>query len=231
MLARRLARIPAIHHALFAVLLVSLAPVFAHADSILHAHATSIGLDDSLITFTNTDGKAGTMTAGGPFMLQGSSVNSFDGTSFNGKMSFSTGNFITSSGSLATGGMFAGGGSFTITSGSTVVFSGGFSGDVSWVANGCSAGLCTYTLTGPITGTYKGQIVSGATTQLTFTTSGQYTGGFGESIIKDKGGVTSWPAAVPEPGSLGLMGTGLIGIAAGLKRKLKGALTSGRTNL
>jgi hypothetical protein len=222
--ARGIVRIPAVHQVLLAVLLFSLAPIFAHADSILHPHdGSAVGLVDSLITFDNTDGKAGTQTAGGPFVLQGSSVDSLNGSPFTGKLNFSTGNFI--SGSLATGGTFAGGGYFDITSGGTTVFAGDFSGNVQWIANGCSAGQCTYTLTGPITGIYNGQTVSGATTQLTFTTSGQYTGGFGESIIKDKGGITSWPAAVPEPGSLGLMGTGLLGIAAALKRKLKAAIS------
>jgi hypothetical protein len=222
MLERDHSGVPATRPLLALVALALFAPILAHANSISHTKHFVQAQDDSLLTYDNTDGAAGVQTSGGPFVLQNSEVTSFDGKSFTGSLNFTTGNFIASSGSLANGGEFAGGGSFTIKSGGVTVFSGSFSGDVQWIANGKNpnTGQYTYTLTGPITGTYMGQTVTGATTQLTFTVgSSPYTGGFGRTIIKDTGGVTSFPAAVPEPGTLGLMGTGFLGIGAMLRKR------------
>jgi hypothetical protein len=220
---------------LAAAALALFAPAVAKAHSIDHTKQMVDGMDTALLTFDNRGGSAGTKTAGGPFILQNSSVYSFDGHSFTGHLNFQTGNFIASSGSLATGGMFAGGGSFTIVEqGMGVIFTGSFSGNVQWIFDGVSAqtGQYSYTLTGPISGMYNGQFVSGATTQLNFTTgSSPYTGGFGTASIKDTGGSTTFPATVPEPGSLGLMGTGLLGIAAVLKRKLKSSRSSQQTSI
>jgi hypothetical protein len=140
-----------------------------------------------------------------------------------GSLSFSTG--ALTSGSLTTGGTFAAGGTFTITGNGTggipngVIFSGTFSGPVTWteVTTSGPNGSIYYTLSGAITGTwYNGTTVSGATTQITFNAGKNgFTGsvplGSGDTII----------TSVPEMGTLGLLGTGLIGLGGIVRRKLK----------
>lgn len=180
------------------------------------------------IDLTNTGGTlAGTS---GGLTLSGSSLTEVVG--FNGAgsilqgglgtLSFTTG--ALTSGNLVTGGTFAAGGSFVITSNgfgglpNGVLFSGTFTGPVSWVEDlncGPNGSVC-YTLTGSISGTwYNGTTVSGATSQLTFNAGKNgFTGsvplGSGDTVI----------TTVPEPGTLGLLGTGLVGLAGLIRKKL-----------
>jgi hypothetical protein len=73
-------------------------------------------------------------------------------------------------------------------------------------------------LTGSITGTwYNGQTVSGATVQLTINTGK----GYFDGKTRISSGDTNVMTAVPEPGTLGLLGTGLVGLAGVLHRKLR----------
>src|SRR6202023_473684 len=92
-----------------------------------------------------------------------------------GTLSFSTGNL--SSGSLQMGGSFAAGGMFNITGNGTsgipsgVIFSGSFTGPLTWTLVTLSNGTHNYTLTGSLVGTWQnGTTVNGAPVQWTHNT-------------------------------------------------------------
>ncbi len=146
-----------------------------------------------------------------------------------GTLTFTTG--AMTGGNLTTGATFSSSGSsFVITGNGTngvpngVIFNGAFTGTITWVEDtncGPNGSVC-YTLLGSISGTYSTngglttQTVNGATVQLTFKTSslgfmGQIALGSGDTVL----------TTVPEPGTLGLLGTGLVGLAGILRKKLK----------
>jgi hypothetical protein len=180
----------------------------------------------SSVDFTNSGGMLTGTNAG--LSLTGSELIAVNGLNGGGLVlgslggvTFTTGSLI--SGSLQTGGMFNGGGSFIITSNGSqglpngVLFTGSFTGPVTWTET-VTNGVYNYTLTGTISGKlYNGVTISGATTQITIATrKGPFNG---STMIAS--GDTSMASTVPEPGTLGLLGTGLIGLAAGLHRKMK----------
>jgi hypothetical protein len=182
---------------------------------------------DNSVDFTNSGGVLSGSSAG--LSLSGSeliAINGFNGggliTGGLGSLSFSTGTLA--SGSLQMGGSFNGGGSFSITGNGTdgipngTIFTGSFSGPVTWTLITLANGTHNYTLTGSITGTwYNGSTVNGATVQLTINTGK----GFFNGSTNISSGDTNIVATVPEPGTLGLLGTGLVGLAGALHRKLK----------
>ena len=179
------------------------------------------------VDFGNEGGTLAGNSAG--LSLTGSeliSVTGFNGmgtiTGGLGSVSFTTGSLI-SGGSMQMGGSFNAGGSFTITSNgsqglpSGVIFQGSFSGPVSWTLITLANGTHEYTLTGAISGTwYTGIQVYGATVQLTVNTGK----GFFNGSTSISSGDTNI-VVVPEPGTLGLLGTGLLGLAGVLHRKIK----------
>jgi len=154
----------------------------------------------------------------------GSQLHSFNGIVADpghslGSVTFSTGALL--SGSILNGGTFSDVGSSFVVIGKGpqvphkgTIFSGAFVGPVAWTLVASSGQSLTYTLSGTIAGTlWNGHFVTGTTTQTIYSVKGQITQGIGHIRMGDTQFTT------PEPGTLGLLGTGLVAIAGMLRRK------------
>jgi hypothetical protein len=177
-------------------------------------------------SITNIGGTIQGSNAGLTLTSSVNGVGSISGLGTLGSMTITTGSLLT--GSLGAGGTFDGG-SFVISAnangianglpaGHGAVFNGTFSGPVTWTVNVAANGTYTYTLTGAVTGTFLGgSSPFGGTTQITIVLKAPFSG----AKVGLAGGLTTL-ATAPEPGTFGLLGSGLIGMAAMIRRRASG---------
>ncbi len=159
-------------------------------------------------------GNAGGLALAGSTLIQyGGAV----GTNL-GSVTFITGAFT--SGDIEHGGILAAGGNFVIAGNGTngvpngIIFNGTFSGPVTWSLVTLKNGTNQYTLTGALVA-MNGEV--GATAQLTVNTGTSLFNGSAQLASGD----TNLNIVVQEPGTLSLFGTGLIGLAGVMRRKLR----------
>ncbi len=205
-------------------------PIVARADIGLTNDAGTITL--SGMAGTNGLGTINTTTlsTAGSHLMTWDSVSAAPNGAL-GRVDYSTG--VLLSGSVANGGTFSGtGSSFNITGVGAwatkltgtpcgtgcALFTGSFNGPITWSLTSSAGQRVTYSLSGDLTGTtWLGHTVTGNTVQNIYTFKDELVGGKGNIGLSTSNIIT------PEPGTLGLLGTGLLGIAGLFRRKLMGS--------
>lgn len=192
--------------------------------TLLTSVATATSVD-----FANQGGKISVVN--GDLVLTGSpivsvQIGSITTTGNLGTIAFSTGSLFK--GTLQQGGDFKAGGTFVITGSASnplhsgTIFTGSFDGPAQWQLITLANGTHSYTLVGTLSGTwFNGTTVVGLSVQLT-TNTGK--GFFNRSGGHDGSGDTAFAGVtgvVPEPSSLMMLGTGLVGLAGVTRNKLK----------
>ncbi|MGA8618475.1 MAG: PEP-CTERM sorting domain-containing protein [Candidatus Sulfotelmatobacter sp.] len=195
----------------------------------LIALALPVGAFAGSVDFGNSGGTLAGSSAG--LSLSGSVLNLVGGLGNGlcsialpcGSVSFTTG--ALTSGNVSTGAVFGPGGTFVIMSNGNgglppgVIFSGTFTSNTTWTPNGTVGvdGSIFYGLFGKVSGTwFNGATVSGSTFQMTVNAGKD---GFTGSVGVASG--DTFITTTPEPGTLGLLGTGLVGLAGIVRKKLK----------
>ncbi len=201
-------------------------PIAAWADGI------NITNEGGTVAISGMTGTGGLGTIGvSTITSHGSEMTAWNNyTGHLGGVNYSTG--ALESGTISGGGVFAPGGSFDIigyghwaskltgtSCGSGCdLFTGSFSNatPIDWTLVSHTKQSETFTLTGSLVGTlYTGRTVTGTTTQeIKIDNAGQLNKGVGHI------GTGGTHLNTPEPGTLGLLGTGLLAVAGMFRRKL-----------
>ncbi len=179
---------------------------------------------DSDISFTSNGGTLNGSSFG--MSLVGSQLvgisglgGTFSGTNL-GSLAFTTA-IMASPGNVIDGAHFFTGGTVTITGNgsngapSGILFAGTFSQSPTWVR---TAGTYLYTFTGVATGTLADGTTADIVIQFTIDTKTRV---FITPVSLTGVNVSGTAVRVPEPGSLTLMGAGLLGLAGAVRRKFK----------
>lgn len=175
------------------------------------------------ITLTNQRGTVTILDSG--ITSQGSQLTSFNGIQAPKGHAMGTVNYATGaldSGDIWTGGTFSSVGSFFNVTGKGgygepkgPIFTGTFVGEINWTLISSDKFLHIYELQGNIAGQiWTGRMVTGTTTQTIYTK-------WNQEAVDHKGSIRlgSTQLTTPEPGTLGLMGTGLVVLAGMFRRK------------